>query len=98
LSLTKPCSFAKATRLPQKVTAPMMPDAAAAAVSCASGTPSCALGSALSTTLAPATSADAAPPNPFSTATICGMAVIGTRNAITDPTNAPTTTPSNIHS
>jgi hypothetical protein len=44
----------------------------------------------------PATSADAPPPKPFSSATICGMAVILTVRAMVKPMVAPITMPARI--
>ena len=60
----KPCSLSKATRLPQKVTEPMMPDTTVATAVCAV----VALPASAST--APAMSADAPPPKALSKATI----------------------------
>src|SRR5512145_2976285 len=44
-----------------------------------------------------ATMADAAPPNPFSNATICGIAVIFTASASQAPARVPMTKPSRTH-
>jgi hypothetical protein len=85
-------SLPKATRLPQKVTAPIRPVSAVAIANWVQG------GSGLSATLAaavafqssaPATKVEAAPPKPLSRATICGMPVIGYLTAIRAPTAAP---------
>jgi len=45
---------------------------------------------------APPTSSDAAPPNPLSRATICGIDVIFTERAIHSPSAPPTTSPAAI--
>ena len=45
---------------------------------------------------APPTSSEAPPPNPFRSATICGIAVIFTARAIQRPSADPTTSPAAI--
>ena len=81
--------------LPQKVTAPISPDAAVATVNCAAGA---ACDRLLSARAAPATSTEATPPKPLNSATSCGIAVISMRTASTPPTRAPATTPARISS
>ena len=93
-------SFAKATRLPQNVTAPMRPVHAVAIANCVHGanwvtalaiTPASdeeAL-AVMFHSSAPPTSIDAAPPKPLSKATICGIPVIGYLMAITAPMPPP---------
>jgi hypothetical protein len=87
-------SLAKATRLPQKVTAPIRPVRAVAIANCvhaASGVPAAPAAAAAFQSSAPATSVEAAPPKPLSSATICGMPVIGYRIAMTAPITPPIT-------
>ena len=81
------CNFAKAANEPQKVTAPIRPAKAVAMI----GWPYAAGRCDAACSSAPATSNDAAPPNPFNNATIWGMAVIGTRKARTAPIPPPMT-------
>ena len=83
-----PWSFPKATKLPVRVTAPITSDARIDTM--VSGAMS---SRSASTTATAATIADAAPPNPLKAATICGIAVIWTRNANQPPSAAPTTRP-----
>ena len=84
------CSLSNATRLPQNVTAPMMPEAAVATSTTSVGS------TARSASAAPATSTEAAPPNPLSSATICGIAVIWIRVASSTPITAPISTAARI--
>ena len=81
--------MSKATRLPQKVTDPIRPEATVATVVWAAGSDSL-------TSTAPATSADAPPPNALSSATISGIAVIAIRSARVAPMAAPSPMPATI--
>ena len=81
--------MSNATRLPQKVTEPISPDATVATVIWADG-------STALTSTAPATRADAPPPKAFRSATISGIAVIAMRSASVAPMPAPSTTPARI--
>jgi len=88
-----PWSLPKATSDPQKVTAPMIPDAATATEKVAEG------GSpapTVSRRLAPATRTDAPPPKPLKRATICGIPVIGTLTAKRAPIAEPASIPARI--
>ena len=87
--------MAQATRLPLSVAAPMKADNALETCTWISGTPVTAPGISAA---APATSADAPPPNPLKAATNWGMAVIWTRMAQTVPMAAPMAMPSAISS
>ena len=88
-------SFPKAIRLPEKVTSPIrVPSMMVTATSF--GMPS-AVSRSL-TNSAAAMRADAPPPRPLKTATICGMAVILIVRARTPPTTAPTSIPTTISS
>ncbi len=91
--MTNSWSLANATRLPQKVTPPMMPDATIAVVICRSVTGPALLASI---SAAPATRTDAPPPNPLSRPTICGIAVIAILNAMTAPATDPTANPARM--
>ena len=71
-----------------KVTDPMMPGTTVATVACAVDS--------VPTSTAPATSADAPPPNAFSSATISGIAVIWIVSASVAPIAEPRTTPAII--
>ncbi len=84
-------SLSNATRLPQNVTPPMRPESTVATVSCMVG--ASMPGRTASWSAAPATSTDAPPPKPLSSATICGMAVICTIRASMAPSTPPTTMP-----
>ena len=90
---TMPCNFPKAIRLPVRVMDPMMMDAATVigTIRFTSELLSLIISAA-------ATIADAAPPNPLNTATICGIAVSCTFRAATMPISAPMITPTMIHS
>ena len=89
------CSFPKAMRLPEKVTSPIsVPSIMLTPTSL--GMPS-AVPRSLTNSEA-AMSADAPPPRPLNTATICGIAVILIVRAITPPTIAPISIPSTISS
>ena len=90
-----PWSLPKATKLPQKVTAPTMPDATMETVIWVEKPE---VAKILSIKAAPATKTDAAPPNPLNRATSCGIAVIGILSAIGIPTAVPTTSPPTISS
>ena len=67
----------------------MMPEATVATVIWA-------VGSLASMSAAPATNTDAPPPKPFSSATICGIAVISILRASVAPIPPPMTTPARI--
>ena len=86
---SSPRSLSNATRLPQKVTEPMRPEATVATVVWADG-------SVALTSTAPATRAEAPPPKAFSSATISGIAVIAMRRASVAPMAPPRATPARI--
>ena len=89
------CSLPKAMRLPEKVTSPIsVPSMMVTATSL--GMPS-AVSRSLTNSEA-AMRADAPPPRPLKTATICGIAVILIVRARTPPTTAPTSMPTPISS
>ena len=85
---SKPRNLSNATRLPVKVTEPIMPEAAVAMSDWVVGV--------VPTSTAPATRAEAPPPKAFKRATISGMAVIWILRANVAPMAAPRTMPASI--
>ena len=89
--LSNSISLKNATILPQKVTAPIRPEAAV-------DTANWFEGALCSTSAAPATSTEAPPPRPLNTATSSGIEVIGIFSASTAPINAPIIAPIKMYS
>ena len=83
------CSLPNATRLPQNVNAPMVPETAVAS----STSPVITWPPNRLNSSAAATKTEAAPPNPLNNATSCGICVICTRSAKVAPAAAPMITP-----
>ena len=87
-----PWSLPKATTEPVRLTEPMIAPSSVAMTK-ASGSSSPGLASESRRNSTTATSAAAPPPAPLKMATICGMAVIGTRLAPSQPATAPMAPP-----
>ena len=85
------CSFANATSEPENEIDPISAERTIETTSSWASAPSATWNSAS------ATSAAAPPPTPLNRATICGIAVIFTVRAPTNPTTAPSTPPTTIN-
>ena len=88
------CSFANATRLPEKLIEPIRAEKSDRAHVLAART--CPGAGASRWNSAAAISAAAPPPTPLNSATICGIAVIFTLRAETTPITVPTAIPTMI--
>ncbi len=94
----KPCSLPKATTDPVRLTPPMTAPSRVAITGMAGNRLPEAAWPAESRNSETATTAAAPPPAPLKMATICGMAVIGTRRAPSTPATVPTRpAPATIH-